>query len=108
MNKYLKEQGKVWIPFQEAQDKIKEIMQTDKNQTSNNRVPNQKNLTIPNSDSNVHTTIEEPKPQRKNTRKIQRIKPTKVTWTENQIYEYMPEDTINSRQSIVRHFSVDV
>ena len=64
------EQGKLWIPFQEAKDKIKEIRQrethtTDTNQTRHYVVPTHKTLKIPNSDSNVHTTIEEPKPQRK-------------------------------------------
>ena len=59
---------------------------TDTNQTRHNVVPTQDTLTIPNSDSNANTTIEEPKPKRKHTWKMQKIKPIKVTWTENQIY----------------------
>ena len=75
-------------------------MQTDTNQTRHNVA-----ITIPNCDSNVHTTIEESKPQSWNPRKIQRIKPTKVIWTEHQIYEYIPKDNTNSIQSIVPHFA---
>ena len=35
---------------------------------------------------------------------MQRIKPTKFTWSENQIYEYLLEDTTNTVNSIVPHF----
>ena len=76
---------------------LKEIIQTDTVKTRCNVAT--KKL-IPNVDSNRHTTIEDQTPQRKNTRKTRRMTPTRVTWTENQIYEYIPEDQEDTSNTI--------